>query len=71
MSGLLKAGLVVLAVSVIGAAANLGAREAFPAQWGGPNIGGGMLQLLFYLGAFVGAVLTVIGLVTGRPRRDS
>ncbi|GAA4975759.1 hypothetical protein [Actinoplanes utahensis] len=61
-------GLSLLAVSVIGAVANLWAREAFPAQWGGPNIGGGMLQSMFYAGAVAGVALAVTGIV--RARRD-
>jgi hypothetical protein len=66
----LKVGLPLLTVSVIGAGVNLWAREAFPTQWGGPNIGGGMLQLLFYLGALVGAVQTVRGIRKHRRKRN-
>jgi hypothetical protein len=62
------AGSALLAASVTGAMVNLWARDAFPARWGGPNIGGGMLQLLFYAGALTGAVLIVTSLV--RRRRD-
>ncbi|WP_328475023.1 hypothetical protein OHA21_17080 [Actinoplanes sp. NBC_00393] len=68
-----KIGATVLVISLIGAAANLWAREAFPDQWGGPNIGGGMLQLLFYTGVLTGVTLIVIDLVRrrrGRARTD-
>lgn len=71
MSSSLKAGLLVLALSVIAAATNLLAREVFPNQWGGPNIGGGLLQLLFYVGALVGLVLTVMALVKDRGNNAS
>lgn len=65
---LTAAGLALLAVSLTGAVVNLWARDAFPDQWGGPNIGGGMLQLMFYGGALAGAALAVVGLA--RWRRD-
>jgi hypothetical protein len=61
-------GLTLLVVSVIAAAVNLWAGEAFPTQWGGPNIGAGMLQLLFYIGAAGGAAYSVMGFV--KARRD-
>jgi hypothetical protein len=51
-----SAGSALLAVSVTGAMVNLWAHDAFPAQWGGPNIGGGMLQLSLYAGAVPSAV---------------
>lgn len=63
-----RAGLTLLVVSVIGVAGNLWARNAFPDQWGGPNIGGGFLQLMFYAGAVTGVALIVIGIA--RRRRD-
>ncbi len=65
---LLVIGLIVLAVSLTGAAVNIWARDAFPDQWGGPNIGGGMLQLLFYAGTLTGVVLTTVGAVRWRRR---
>ncbi|TGZ16021.1 hypothetical protein DV517_09940 [Streptomyces sp. S816] len=61
-------GISVLAASAVGAGVNLWARHAFPEQWGGPNIGGGLLQLLCYAGVVAGVVITLIGLVR---RRDS
>ncbi len=63
---LLKIGLAVLAASLCGAAMNLWARGAFPDQWGGPNIGGGMLQLLFYVGVAAGGVTIVTSIVRRR-----
>ncbi len=42
---LIAAGLVVVAASHL-------AVELFPTQWGGPNIGGGLIVLLGY-GTFV------------------
>ena len=47
------------------------AQVSVPYQWGGPNIGGGMLQLLFYVGVIVGAVLTVLGVVRLRNNHES
>jgi hypothetical protein len=64
-------GLVLFAVSATGALTNLWARDAFPTQWGGPNIGAGMLQMLFYAGAITGTVLIVLGLRERRRDRRS
>ena len=63
------AGLTLLAVCLTGAVANLRARDAFPDQWGGANIGAGLLQLMFYVGTLTGVVLTVVGLVNWRRVR--
>jgi hypothetical protein len=68
--GELKVGLPVFTVSIVGAGTNLWGLETFPTQWGGPNIGAGMLQLLFYMGAFVGAVLMVRGIRKHRRERN-
>ena len=56
-------GLSLLATSVVAAGVNLWARKAFPAQWGGPNIGGGLLMILFAIGAICGIVLIVKGVI--------
>ena len=61
-----KLGLTVLIVGILGTAANYAAAKAFPNQWGGPNIGGGMLQLLFYAGIVAGAAVIVSGLIKAR-----
>ncbi|GGN98113.1 hypothetical protein GCM10010112_90910 [Actinoplanes lobatus] len=66
-----KAGLLALAVGLIGAAANLWAEEAFPVQWGGPNIGAGFLQLGFGACVVSGSVLTAVGLVKYWRNRSS
>ncbi len=66
--GLTAAGAALLAVSLTGAVVNLWARDAFPDHWGGPNIGGGMLQLIFYGGVLTGVALAVVGLT--KSRRD-
>ena len=71
MTWQLRLGLPLLAASLIGTGLNLWAREAFPNQWGGPNIGGGGLQLLFDICAIAGAVLTVMGLLKLRNKRNS
>ena len=53
------------ATLVIGSAlvilTNAAAARLYPAQWGGPNIGAGGINLLAVLGAVVGAVLVVRG----------
>ena len=65
-----RTGLVILFLSSAGVAGNLWARNAYPGQWGGPNIGGGLLQLMFYVGAVAGVTLIVLGFVRrGRDRR--
>jgi hypothetical protein len=63
---LVKLGLVFLIAGILGAAANYAAAKAFPLQWGGPNIGGGMLQLLFFAGIVAGIAVIVSGLIQGR-----
>lgn len=69
--GMAASGAALLAVSFTGAMVNLWAGDAFPEQWGGPNIGAGMLQLMFYAGALAGAVLVVMGLVKRQRGRSS
>jgi hypothetical protein len=61
-----KLGLVFLLVGILGTAANYAAAKAFPLQWGGPNIGAGMLQLLFYGGIVTGIVVIISGRSKGR-----
>ena len=58
---MVKLGLVFLTVGILGAAANYAAAKAFPLQWGGPNIGGGMLQLVFFAGIVAGIAVIVPG----------
>jgi hypothetical protein len=68
---LVKFGLIAGALGLIGALLNLWARHAFPDRWGGPNIGGGMLQLLCYLLIAGGIVLAIAGgLTTWRGKHD-
>jgi uncharacterized membrane protein HdeD (DUF308 family) len=69
MSRHLKVGLFLLTVGLAGAIANLWARGAFPERWGGPNIGGGLLQMMFYVAALSGAVLTAKAAVERRRNR--
>lgn len=63
---MVKLGLVFLTLGVLGAAANYAAAKEFPLQWGGPNIGGGMLQLLFFTGIVAGITVIVWGRLKGR-----
>lgn len=67
---LVKSGIVLLLVGAAGAGVNLWARETFPSEWGGPNIGGGMLQMLFYGAILAGLIMTVIGSITARRNRS-
>ena len=50
---LIAAGLVVVSASHL-------AVELFPTQWGGPNIGGGLIVLLGYGTVFAGLSKLVI-----------
>jgi hypothetical protein len=61
---LVRIGLIAGFIGLVGALVNLWARHAFPDRWGGPNIGGGVLQLLFYLLIAGGVVLAAVGGVT-------
>lgn len=49
---LIAAGLVVVTASHL-------AVELFPTQWGGPNIGGGLIVLLGY-GTFVAGLIKLV-----------
>jgi hypothetical protein len=60
-----RLGLVLLLVGILGTAANYAAGVVFPLKWGGPNIGAGMLQMLFY-GVLVAGVVII---VSGRIKR--
>ncbi|WP_041832334.1 hypothetical protein [Actinoplanes sp. N902-109] len=66
---LLRLGCAAIGAGLVGALVNLWARHAFPDRWGGPNIGGGMLQLLCFLLIAAGAVLAVAGGVSARRGR--
>ncbi|MFI6761828.1 hypothetical protein ACIBF5_22075 [Micromonospora sp. NPDC050417] len=66
---LIKLGAFSAIAGLVGALVNLWAREEFPESWGGPNIGGGMLQLLFYALIVVGVILAIAGGLAAR-RRD-
>ncbi len=65
----LSLGFVLFVISAAGALINAWAFRAFPREWGGPNIGGGALQLLFYIG--IVASLFLIGSALRRNRRGS
>ncbi|MEU8327414.1 hypothetical protein [Micromonospora sp. NPDC048839] len=65
---LLKLGAFSAIAGLVGALVNIWARNEFPERWGGPNIGGGLLQLLFYTLIVVGVVLAVAGGVAARRR---
>jgi uncharacterized membrane protein len=62
-------GLILVVFGVGSAAVNFWARQAFPDQWGGPNIGGGFLLLISAALTLVGLVLALIGL-RRRAHRD-
>ena len=68
MSGLRKAGLILIVVCLVGVVANGAAASVFPDRWGGPNIGAGMLQLLFLFGLLTGAALVVADILSRRHR---
>ena len=63
----LRLGVVIFALSAAGALINAWAFRAFPREWGGPNIGGGALQLLFYIGVIFS--LFLIGSAARRSRQ--
>ncbi len=48
---------MLLAVGIVGAVVNEWAFRHFERTWGGPNIGGGLLQICFYAMILGGAVL--------------
>jgi hypothetical protein len=50
------------------AAGNAWAMRAFSEQWGGPNIGGGLIQLAAYAGMIVGAIFFVLAMARRRER---
>jgi uncharacterized membrane protein HdeD (DUF308 family) len=60
------AGTIAIVAGVAGALVNLWAREEFPTRWGGPNIGGGFLQLLFYAAIVAGVTALIVVAVRGR-----
>jgi len=62
-----KVGLSLLVVCGLVALVNGWAFRTYPEDWGGPNIGGGFIQLLAYAGLIVGAALLVTA-IAGRRR---
>ncbi|WP_144122817.1 hypothetical protein [Catellatospora sichuanensis] len=66
---LIRLGAIAAVVGLVGALVNFWASREFPTTWGGPNIGGGILQLLFYGLILAGITLAIVGGLTGR-RRD-
>lgn len=64
-----KMGVWLLTVCAVGAIANFWASRAFPTKWGGPNIGGGLLQIVFYVGILVGGVVIARSLMDTQRRR--
>lgn len=67
----LKFAIGLLVASALVAAGNAWAMRAFSQQWGGPNIGGGVIQLAAYTGIVVGAVLVVMVIVRRRRERPT
>jgi hypothetical protein len=70
MRRLLVAGATCTVIGLLGTLINFWAREQFPDHWGGPNIGGGLLQLLFYALIVAGLAIVVVAAVVGRSRSD-
>jgi hypothetical protein len=66
MSRFPKPALLVLTLCLLGATANEVASHIFPAHWGGPNIGAGMLQLLFYIGIAASLAVITSGVIKRR-----
>ncbi|WP_155373627.1 hypothetical protein [Catellatospora vulcania] len=61
-------GAIAAVVGVVGALVNFWASREFPSTWGGPNIGGGILQLLCYALILAGATLAIVGGLAARKR---
>jgi hypothetical protein len=66
-----KVGLLLLGVGALVAGSNAWAARAYPDQWGGPNIGGGLIQLLAYAAMATGAGLLVAAAVHRRRNRPT
>ncbi|RJQ80349.1 hypothetical protein D5S17_07730 [Pseudonocardiaceae bacterium YIM PH 21723] len=66
MSKVRVSGFVLLLSAVLVFAVNRLARSLFPDQWGGPNIGGGLIELATYPVAGIGVVLLAVSLIRGR-----
>lgn len=66
-----KIGLPLVTVGALVAVGNAWAFRAYPEDWGGPNIGGGLIQLLAYATLVVGGGFLVAAVVTRRRNRPS
>jgi hypothetical protein len=71
MSVRTKLGLLLLGAGALVAGANAWTARAYPDQWGGPNIGGGFIQLLAYAAMAAGAGLLVAAAVHRRRDRSA
>lgn len=71
MSRHTKLGLPLFTAGALVAIGNAWASRAYPEDWGGPNIGGGLIQLLAYAALVVGGGLLVAAMVTRRRSRPS
>jgi F0F1-type ATP synthase assembly protein I len=56
VAGTSRRALAILVPSLVVVVASHTAFVVFPAHWGGPNIGGGLVLLAAYLGSAVGLV---------------
>lgn len=65
-----KIGLSLLVAGGLVALVNAWAFWAFPDQWGGPNIGGGFIQLLAYAAIVAGGTFLVAALLNRRRNRS-
>jgi hypothetical protein len=71
MSARTKLGLVLLGAGALVAGTNAWAARAYPDQWGGPNIGGGFIQLLAYTAMATGVGFLVAAAVRRKRNRPA
>jgi hypothetical protein len=69
MGKLSRPGLVMITIGAVVVVLDFAARAAFPEQWGGENIGGGLLLLAAETVAVVGALVVAIQFLRTRSKK--
>ena len=71
MSVRTKLGILLFGAGALVAGTNVWAAQTYPDQWGGPNIGGGFIQLLAYATMATGVGFLVAAAVRHKRNRPA
>ena len=69
MGRLSRPGLAMFTIGAVVVVLDFAARAAFPKQWGGPNIGGGLILMAAEAVALIGALVVAVQFLRERSKR--